>query len=120
MKKVLNSLTYDYKQVKGEVNTLPSKTIPDQSMTIKQILERHSRGLPMLGQKVPMYDDTEELTVDPRTMDLTDVQEELDNIAGRMAQRKRTRDEAKRPKPQPTPPKPTQPNDPEQSSLPLE
>lgn len=38
-----------------EKNTMPSKTIPDQVMSLKEILQRFASGLPVDGGKVPMY-----------------------------------------------------------------
>lgn len=38
-----------------EVNPLPSKTIPDQSMPVITILRRYSQGLPLGGNKNPVY-----------------------------------------------------------------
>lgn len=72
--KVRTSMNYDFTDVVGEVNNLPSETIPDQSLSIKEILMRFSRGLPIDGQKVPWYDEEDDLP-DPKTMDLADRQE---------------------------------------------
>lgn len=41
----------------GETNTGKSETIPDQSLTIKEILNRYAKGLPLGGEKIPLYDD---------------------------------------------------------------
>lgn len=54
-----------------EVNTKPSLTIPDQTMSIRTILERHSRGLPVDGYKVPIWDEENDLP-DIRTLDLSE------------------------------------------------
>lgn len=64
-------------EYKGEVNKQKSLTIPDQSMSIKEILNRYSRGLPIESFK-PIYDDvddTDDFLPDPRTLDLADRQE---------------------------------------------
>lgn len=39
----------------GEVNTLPSMTRPDESMSIIEIVNRFAKGLPLGGQKNPVY-----------------------------------------------------------------
>lgn len=60
----------------GEVNTQPSKTIPDQSMSIREIMKRYASGLPLGGQRVPMYDEGEDDPFDgkdPRTFDLSEM-----------------------------------------------
>lgn len=55
----------------NEKFTLPSMTIPDQSMSIKEILERYARGLPMDG-KVPIYEGEDGDGIDPRRLDLAE------------------------------------------------
>lgn len=45
----------DFPTPKGEINYQPSMTLPDQSMTIREILQRHQSGLPTTGQRVPFY-----------------------------------------------------------------
>jgi len=80
----------DYKEYKGQVNKQKSLTVPDQAMSIKQIMERFARGLPV-EQFKPIYDENidedSEFIPDPRTMDLADRQayaeayrEEIDNL----------------------------------------
>lgn len=61
----------DYKGSPGETFTQKSKTIPDQSLTIREILINHSKGIPtninhheqgqFLDQEVPRFDDITEL-----------------------------------------------------------
>lgn len=74
---------------KGETNSLPSLTIPNEAMSIREILVRYARGLPINGARVPIYDVENDLP-DPRKMDLADweemrkqVQAELDEIRAR-------------------------------------
>jgi hypothetical protein len=73
----------DYKEYKGQVNKQKSLTVPDQAMSIKQIMERFARGLPV-EQFKPLYDDNidedSEFLPDPRTMDLADRQMFKENI----------------------------------------
>jgi hypothetical protein len=60
-----------------EVNTQPSETIPDQSMSIRTLLDRYSRGLPISGERTPIWqqgDDYNDMP-DPRTLDLAERQE---------------------------------------------
>lgn len=65
-----------YTGAPGQKFTQPSLTVPDQTMTIRTIMERYARGLPIDGQKTPIYD-TENLStgLDPRKLDLVDLQE---------------------------------------------
>ncbi|WMC01473.1 hypothetical protein [Microvirus D_HF4_274] len=52
-----------------------SKTIPDQSMSVRTILERYARGLPIEGNPgVPLYDEENDLP-DPKTLDLSEIED---------------------------------------------
>jgi len=63
----------------SETNTLPSLTIPDQSMSISQILLQHSRGLSYDVGKVPVYEgeNVEFNPIDVKKMDLSERHEIL-------------------------------------------
>jgi hypothetical protein len=89
MRNVKNSLNYDYKEQKGEVNNLPSMTIPDQTMSIRTIVDRYTSGLPVTGF-TPVYDGEDFYMPDPKTLDLVDraelaekVKEEVSSIKSR-------------------------------------
>ncbi|QGF19337.1 hypothetical protein [Antarctic microvirus TYR_006_V_25] len=67
------SFTYDFTQQKYEINNQPSETIPDQSMSVDEIMRRYAQGLPMSGERVPTYEDPEiETMPDLSRMDLAD------------------------------------------------
>ncbi len=76
MKQFRNIMTYE--EYLGKVNDQPDQTIPDQAMSIKEILKRYARGLPV-EQFKPNYEDddvsTDDFLPDPRTMDLAERQE---------------------------------------------
>lgn len=72
--KFRHSYNYDHTKNKGELNTLPSETIPNQSMSIQEILSRWTRGLPMTGAKVPVYNG-DDLLPDLKKMDLVELDE---------------------------------------------
>lgn len=58
----------------GEKNTKPSKTVPDQAMTIAEIIQRTQKGLPITGVRVPMYNETEDgIMPDVSRMDISEV-----------------------------------------------
>lgn len=61
---------------KGEINNLPSKTIPDQAMSIPELIRRYASGLPLGAPKVPMYAENPEEDLlfgkDFRTLDLSE------------------------------------------------
>lgn len=55
---------------KGEINTKPSLTVPDLTLTIKQLLTNHSRGISSdVNHNDPLYFDTEIPIID----DITDL-----------------------------------------------
>ena len=81
--KVKNSLNYDYIEQKGEVNNLPSMTIPDQTMSIRNIIDRYTRGLPVTGF-TPVYDGEDFFMPDPKTLDLVERQEMAEQIKQRV------------------------------------
>lgn len=72
--KVKNSLNANQFEKNYKIFTQPSLTIPDQSMSIKTILERYARGLPV-GGRLDEYYDEEDTLPDPRTLDLAERQE---------------------------------------------
>lgn len=82
---------------KYEINTLPSMTVPDQSLTMRQILDRYARGLP-LDVKVPIWTDDDELNPLPdiRTLDLSErddmlrsARAELDEVKRKIADKRK-------------------------------
>lgn len=62
-------------QSTGEVNTQPSQTLPDQTMSIPEILQRYARGLPITKGKVPIYQGEEDpfKGIDPKRLDLSEL-----------------------------------------------
>ena len=44
-----------------EVNTKPSETRPGQDMTIDELIDRHTRGLPLSGSRMPIYNEDLEI-----------------------------------------------------------
>lgn len=70
---------FNYVQSKGEVNTEPSMTVPDQAMTIKEILQRFAQGLPLEGARVEIYDEDDEVEglPDLSNMDLAEREEAI-------------------------------------------
>ena len=65
--KIRNSLNYI--QERGKVFTEPSQTVPDQTMSIRTILDRYAKGLPTTGMKIPIYEDgdIDNYIPDPKT-----------------------------------------------------
>lgn len=86
----------------GEKNTEPSLTVPDQTLSMRQILERYYRG-EAVSIYEPVYSDDEDVP-DVEKMDklekldlLRDVKEGISEIQDRMAAKKakEARDEVK-------------------------
>lgn len=91
--KIKNSLSARYFPKNYEVNTLPSKTVPDQSMPLKTILERFARGLPITSAvQQPIWDDDNQSQgIDLRKLDLAEKEQIMDET-------KEVIQKAKRPK----------------------
>lgn len=68
---------YNRHPVDGEKNDQPSKTVPDQTMSLRELIRRYASGLPINGQKVPLYEENPDFDnlPDPRTLDLAEREE---------------------------------------------
>lgn len=57
-----------------------SMTIPDQSMTVSELVERNKRGLPLGGAKVPIWEEDPENNYlpDVKRLDLAEIQDMKD------------------------------------------
>lgn len=85
---------YNHRDVKspGEKNTGVSMTIPEQAMTIKEIVSRYASGLPVSGARVPIYTGEDDDMPDLEHMDLADreaalieAKERLDEIKSKLS-----------------------------------
>lgn len=67
----------------GEINDLPDETVPDQSMSVSEILRRFANGLPLGGERVPLYegDDDPFDGVNPAKLDISEIRDMQDAIA---------------------------------------
>lgn len=64
----------------GESNFGISLTVPDQSMSISELVRRTRAGLPLTGSRVPQYNEDDDFTMDPHFLDTIDKLEmALDN-----------------------------------------
>lgn len=58
-----------------------SMSVPDQSLSVIEILKRYAKGLPLGGQRVPIYEDDDiEGMPDVSKMDLADRQEYFETV----------------------------------------
>lgn len=69
---IWNCMNAKKRKTKGKCFKLPSLTVPDQALTIKQMLERFARGLPISNGKTPLYGS--ETGVNTKTLDFVDMQ----------------------------------------------
>jgi len=86
----------------NEVISEPSQTIPDQSMSVRELLQRYASGLPLGGSKEPIYEGEDGDGIDPRRLDLAERQEleiaarqELAEIEERLKSKKAEKSTAK-------------------------
>jgi len=86
-KKIKFRTPFTYEMEKGSINKEPSLFEPDQTMSIREIMERFARGLPIAEgmSKNPVYLDEEELP-DLRKMDLADQEEYLRENAEKISE----------------------------------
>ena len=84
--KILNKYSAQNMHFKGETFTLPSLTGPDQAMTIKQLIERFQRGIPLGGQREIEYNDGDDILngVDPRTLDISEKFDMIDRLSSEL------------------------------------
>lgn len=59
----------------NEIISEPSLTVPDQALSIREILKRYASGLPLGGSQEPIYEGEEGDGIDPRRLDLAERQE---------------------------------------------
>lgn len=92
-----------------DLKAQPSLTVPDQSMTISEILKRHARGLPIMGGKKMIFEAVENAGFDDdRLPDLSkmdyaekeafldDINRELIEIKARVNKERKEKQEASR------------------------
>ena len=76
MKQIRTPLNYNHEQEKYSESSKPSMTVPDQTMSMREMLSRYAKGLPIGGAKESIYDENEESWgINPKTLDLVDIQE---------------------------------------------
>lgn len=89
----INQLRAKERKLKGWTTNSPSLTVPDQSLTIRQIIERYQRGEEMNIAHPCHYDDDETFETDPTAMgqnfDLADFTAMQKEINERSLQRER-------------------------------
>lgn len=81
----------------GEVNDEPSMTVPDQTMSMRELLTRFANGLPIDGDNSEAFydDDENSLGINLRTLDLVD-QQNLREYAENLIEAERQKREAEK------------------------
>lgn len=67
----------------GEKNTMPSMTLPDQGMSLRQMVNRYAQGIMPTNMKTPLYSG-DEIPQFLEQMDLTDRQRLLEETKDRV------------------------------------
>lgn len=83
MKPIYSQLDYNHEDQKYEVNNQPSQTVPDQTMSIREIIDRFANG-GVIEQFTPYYgeeEDFNELLPNTYKMDLADRQAYAEQFA---------------------------------------
>jgi len=75
----VRSRTKNYKKF-----TLPSQFIPDQTMSMRELLNRHASGVTLTGFEPIYNDDEESMGINISTLDLTEIEELKKNNTQRL------------------------------------
>lgn len=94
---IVTKRTYSPKE--SRVFTLPHKTVPDQTMSLRTILDRYAKGLPISGNaKEPLYEGEDVDGVDLSRLDLAEREdyvnlkrEELSSLKTRISNDKKAK-----------------------------
>jgi len=73
---MMNKKHHKARVYEGKIFTMPSMAIPDQTMSMRTIMNRYAQGLPVMATQNPIYDtDGTSEGVNMKTLDLVDLQE---------------------------------------------
>lgn len=75
--KVYNTLNVHERKLPKKAFKKPSQTVPDQTMSMRELLERHAKGLGLENAKTAIYEEEGQQSsgINPKTLDLVDIQE---------------------------------------------
>lgn len=59
----------------NEINAKPSMTVPDQSMSVRELADRFAKGLPLVNGKEPIFTDPDDELLDGRDIRSYDLAE---------------------------------------------
>lgn len=69
---------FNYVPEKGKKTVGLSKTVPSQALSLRDIMDKHTRGIPVnVGINTPIYEDEENPTngIHPKSLDLADIEQ---------------------------------------------
>lgn len=96
---IRHQYNYNPREARREKFFKPSLTIPDETLSIREILERFARGIPMENvSKIPVYDGEENELPDLRTLDISEIQayaQEVVDIRSRFEESRADQERAK-------------------------
>jgi hypothetical protein len=94
---IQNNCWYTPHEVKGEINEEASMTVPNQSLSVKTILEKHVNGMRVMVGRIPIYEDGDiDQPVLKSLVDITEAEEELEIVQGRIEEVKAKKVAAKK------------------------
>lgn len=100
--KIKNNLNGKFFPKHYEKNSRPSMTIPDQSMSLKTILDRFSKGLPInVAINQPIEGDPGNQGIDLRKLDLAEKEQLLEQTKQFIKHHQEKAEQKQQPQPQP-------------------
>lgn len=93
----------------GEVNTLPSATVPGDAMSLRDLLDRFARGLALPEPRQQPYYNQEEVFPNFKKMDLVDQEDYMENLNLRVEHLSREASLQQQNEPTPVVPQPSNP-----------
>lgn len=85
---IRNSLNARTEKRSHKVFTQPSKTVPDQTMSLRELLERYSRGIPLTSGGEPIYHGDEIEMPDIKKMDLSEIADLRERVTADIAEQR--------------------------------
>lgn len=80
----------------GEINNLPSMTVPDQSYTVRDLLERFTTGVLPVSSRTPVYSDNPDFDnydeIENPDFDLSDYHSGMLELEASLSRRKHAKD----------------------------
>lgn len=103
--RIVTQQNYVFENYPGREFKMPSKTVPDQSFTVRQVMDRYAKGLPITGvnKEAVYHGDDSMLGIDTSKLDMAELQELRLQVSDQV---KETFRKAKEKKTPPEPPKP--------------